>query len=224
MHYTWDFAVIAKYWRAFVNGLAVTYELTLWSLLFSTVIALLVCFLNISHNRPLRIVSTLYIEFFRTIPSLVTLVWVYYGLPIIVGFALSSKISVIIGLSVCQSAYSAEVFRAGIESIPRGQMEAARSAGMSYFMAMRRIILPQAFRLLIPTFMNEFTSLLKWTSLASVVGVAEVMQRSNFIIQTSYKPLEVYTMAALSYVMVILPVTQWARRYEKKRRIDTADA
>lgn len=224
MHYTWDLAVILKYWRAFVNGLVVTYELTLWSLLFSTLIAILLCFLSISHHRFLKILSTAYVEVFRTIPSLVTLVWVYYALPLIVGIRLESKVAVILGLSVCQSAYSAEVFRAGIESIPKGQMEAARSIGMSYFVAMRRIVLPQAFRMLVPTFMNEFTGLLKWTSLASVVGVAEVMQRSNFIIQATYRPLEVYTFAAFSYVVVVIPVTQWARRYEKRRRMETVDA
>lgn len=218
MNYNWNFAVVFKYWQGFVNGLAVTYELTLWSLLFSTSAALVLSLMAVSKRSAVRVSSIAYVEFFRTIPSLVTLIWIYYALPIVTGISFTEKVSVIIGLSICQSAHTAEVFRAGIESIPRGQMEAARSLGMSYSLAMRRIILPQAFRLLIPAFMNEFTGLLKWTSLASVVGVAEVMQRSNSMIRESYQPLEVYTVTALSYVIVVMPVTQLARRLEKKSR------
>ena len=218
MGYDWDIAIVIKFWRAFANGLYVTYYLTLWSLLFSTIIALIVCFMSLSSRLVLRVLSRAYIEFFRCIPSLVTLVWIYYALPIVSGFSLKDTTAVIIGLSICQSAYTSEIFRAGIESIDKGQMESATAVGMSYFISMRRIILPQAFRVLIPPFMNEFVGLLKWTSLASVLGVAEVMQRSNIIIHETYRPLEVYSAAALSYIVVVMPVTQLARRYEKKRK------
>lgn len=218
MNYTWDFSVIIKYWKAFVYGLMVTYQLTLWSLVFSTIIALVMSFMAISNMRIIKGISKFYVELFRTIPSLVTLIWIYYALPALFGFALEAQIAVIIGLSICQSAYTTEVFRAGIESIPRGQMESARSVGMSHFLAMRRIILPQAVRILIPALMNEFVGLLRWTSLASVLGVAEVIQRSNGIIASTYRPLEVYSAAALSYIVVALPVTQVARRFEKRRK------
>lgn len=216
MNYTWNFDIVFKYWQGFVNGLIVTYEITLWSLLFSTVIGLFVSLMAISHKSILRVAAIAYVEIFRTIPSLITLVWIYYALPILTGISLEAKVSVIIGLSLCQSAHTAEVFRAGIQSISKNQMEAARSLGMSYSLSMRRIILPQAARLLIPAFMNEFNELLKWTSLASILGVAEVMQRSNSMIIESYQPLEVYTITALSYVVVVLPINQLARRLEKK--------
>jgi len=217
VNYTWNFGIIFKYWQGFVNGLIVTYELTLWSLLFSTIIALMISLMAVSSRIAFRICATAYVEVFRTIPSLVTLVWIYYVLPIVTGISFEAKVSVIIGLSICQSAHTAEVFRAGIESIEKGQMESARSLGMSHSLSMRRIILPQAFRILIPAFMNEFNGLLKWTSLASILGVAEVMQRSNSMITQSFQPLEVYTITALSYVVVVLPITQLARLLERKR-------
>ena len=148
----------------------------------------------------------------RGLPSLVVLVWVYFALPILTGVSMTGFQAAVLGLTLSQAAFSAEIFRAGIESIDKGQMEVARVIGMSYVLAMRRIVLPQAIRRMIPPFVNTFAGLLKFTSLASVIAVTELLHVSTNIIQLTFRPLEVYTFSAVLYLAMILPVT-WLSRY-----------
>ena len=212
MSYAWQFGVIEDFIVAFLRGSGVTLELTFLSFLLSTILALVLSLLSISRRVPLRIIGVSYIEVFRGLPALVVLVWVYFALPIVVGLTFTGFQAAIIGLTLTQAAFSAEVFRAGIQSIDRGQMEAARVVGMSYSLAMRRIILPQAVRRMIPPFVNSFAGLLKFTSLASVIAVTELLHASTDVIQVTFRPLEVYTFAAVLYLAMILPVT-WLSRY-----------
>lgn len=217
MEYTWHFGVVKEFWGAFYRGCLVTFQLTAWSFLLSTALALLLAFCSISRRWPIRAVGILYIEVFRALPTLVVLVWVYFALPIVMGVTLGGFEAAVIGLTLSQAAFTAEVFRAGIESIDKGQMEAARIVGMSYFMAMRRIILPQAVRRMIPPFVNTFAGLLKFTSLASVIAVTELLHASTNVIQHTFRPLEVYTFAAALYLAMIFPIT-WLSRYLERTR------
>src|SRR5262245_55883833 len=173
MTFTWHFGVILDFFDVFLRGCLVTLELTFWAFTLSTAVALVLALMSISRRPYLRIPAVAYVEVVRGLPSLVVLVWVYFALPIVTGVSMSGYQAAILGLTLSQAAFSAEIFRAGIESIDKGQMEAARVIGMSYVLAMRRIILPQAVRRMIPPFVNTFAGLLKFTSLASVIAVTE---------------------------------------------------
>jgi polar amino acid transport system permease protein len=214
--YSWRFETLSPHWQVFVQGAVVTWQLTLLSLLLASIVGLVLAILSMSRLRAVRVPAIAVIEFFRGMPALVVLVWIYYALPVVIGVSLDGFASTVIGLALCQSCYSAEIFRAGIEAIDKGQMESARSLGMSHPLAMRRIILPQAFRVMVPPFINTFASMLKWTSLASVVAVPEILLRAENLIQLTFRPMEVYTAAAFAYFIMIFPFTWISRRVERK--------
>lgn len=169
-----------------------------------------------SRRRLVRFPAVAYIEFFRGVPFLVVLVWMFYALPAVTGVSLSAFTSAIISLTVCQSAYSAEVFRAGIESLEKGQMESARTLGMSYALAMRRVILPQAIRRMVPPLVNSFIGMLKWSSLASIIAVPELLYQGNIIIQRTYRPMEIYTVIAVLYFLLSYPIAMLTRHLERR--------
>lgn len=214
--YTWQFEVAWQHRAAIVRGVVITWELTLLALAIASIVGLGLAIMSMTRLSALRLPAIWVIEFFRGLPALVVLIWIYYSLPILTGINFGGFVSSVIGLALCQSAYSAEIFRAGIEAIDKGQMESARSLGMSYALAMRRIILPQAVRIMVPPFINTFANMLKWTSLASVVAVAEVLHRAENIIQLTFRPMEVYTAVALVYFVMIFPFTWLSRGVERR--------
>ena len=215
MPYTWRFDVVWDYRAVFVRGALVTAELTAGALVLGLVLGLVVGVAKGSRFRSLRIPATIFVEFFRSTPALVQLVWIYYSMPILTGIQLSSTPSVIVGLGLNAAAYFAEIFRAGIVSIDRGQVEAAKSIGMRYSQAMRRIILPQAIRRMIPPIMNEVANLMKLTTLASVLAVSELLHESQNLITNTYRPLEVYTTLAVTFAVIIFPLIYGSRRLER---------
>jgi len=212
MAYTWRFDVIWDYRDVFVRGALVTAELTVGALGLGLVLGLVIGMAKGSRLRMLRVPATVFVEFFRSTPTLVQLVWIYYSMPILTGIQLGSTASVIVGLGLNAAAYFAEVFRAGIASIDRGQVEAAKSIGMRYGQAMRRIILPQAIRRMIPPFMNEIANLIKLTTLASVLAVYELLHESQNLITNTFRPLEVYTTLAVTFAAIIFPIIYCSRR------------
>jgi len=214
--YTWDFSVISQNASVLLRGCVVTLQLTIVSLILATALGLLLSFGSLSRLRLVRWLAIGFVEFFRAAPALVVLIWIYYALPVIIGVNFSSYISAVLALTLVQASYEAEIFRAGIEAIELGQVEAARSVGMSRGQTMRRIVLPQAFRIMIPPFVSATASLLKYSSLASVVAVYELLNQGNNIIQQSFRPLEVYTSVAVLYLAMILPITQASRMLERK--------
>jgi len=214
--YTWDFSVISQNASVLLRGCVVTLQLTIVSLILATALGLLLSFGSLSRLRLVRWLAIGFVEFFRAAPALVVLIWIYYALPVIIGVNFSSFISAVLALTLVQASYEAEIFRAGIEAIELGQVEAARSVGMSRGQTMRRIVLPQAFRIMIPPFVSATASLLKYSSLASVVAVYELLNQGNNIIQQSFRPLEVYTSVAVLYLAMILPITQASRMLERK--------
>jgi len=213
MPYTWRFDVVWDYRAVFERGAIVTAELTGGALL-GLVLGLVLGMAKGSRLPILRIPATVYVEFFRSTPTLVQLVWIYYSLPILTGLQLSGILAVMVGLGLNAAAYFAEIFRAGIASIDRGQMYAAQSIGMRYSQAMRRIILPQAIRRMVPPFMNEVANLIKLTTLASVLAVAELLHESQNLITNTFRPLEVYTTLAITFAAIIFPIIYLSRRLE----------
>jgi polar amino acid transport system permease protein len=213
--YTWHFEIITDNWEVFANGALMTAQLTLLAFVCAIILGLVLALCRLSRSWIIRAPATLYIEVFRSTPALVQLVWIYYALPIITGIRLSGFISVALGLGLHTAAYFGEIFRGGILSIDRGQVDAARSVGMLYSQAMRRIILPQAVRRMIPPFMNETANLIKLTALGSVLAVYELLHSSNVLITSSYRPLEVYTATAVAFAAIIYPLIYLSRLLEK---------
>jgi len=201
---------------ALVSGLKNTFLLTVFGMAGGLTLGLVLSFMTLSRNRWVRLPTICYIEFFRGVPFLVVLVWMYYALPAITGLRIPPFLAAALGLSITQAAFSAEVFRAGIESLEKGQMESARAVGMSYAMAMQRVILPQAFRRMVPPIINSLISMFKWSCLASIVAVPELLYQGELIIQNTYRPMEVYTVVALMYFLLAYPIASLTRLLERK--------
>jgi len=223
------------YWNILVfvrDGLGITIMLTVVSFVFIILAGLIVGLGRISKNPVVRLVSSLYIEIVRGIPLLVQLIWWYFAAPSVIqtigrwlhvsalaNYQSNAIFLAIMGLVICYTAYMAEIFRAGIQSIHRGQMEAARSLGMSYLQAMRHIILPQAMRVVLPPVGNEFIMLLKDTSLVSVVAVADLTRRGREFMATHFNPIEVWTLIALLYLIMTLFSARFIAWLEKRREL-----
>ncbi len=148
------------------------------------------------------------------------LLWVYYGLPITVGLRLDVFFSAVLALSLCDSAFEAEIFRAGIASITNDQIESARSLGFTSLQSMRYVILPQALRRILPPLVNQFVYMLKVSSLASVIGLQELTRKAQELTVVEYRPLEIYTILILEYLVLIIIVSKVARILERKLRIE----
>jgi polar amino acid transport system permease protein len=212
------------------DGVLVTIVLTVCSFGLILVVGLLGGLGRIAKNRIVYMLASLYVEIIRGIPLLVQLIWWYFAAPVVIqaiGGALhiaplaeyraNAIFLAIIGLVVCYGAYMAEIFRAGIQSIHKGQMEAARSLGMNYFQSMRYVILPQAFRVVLPPVGNEFIMLLKDTSLVSVVAVADLTRRGREFMAVHFNPIEVWTLVALLYLIMTLLAARLIAKLEKDR-------
>jgi His/Glu/Gln/Arg/opine family amino acid ABC transporter permease subunit len=197
------------------DGMQKTLALAVLSAFFGALLGLLLALMRIARNRVLRTVAGGYVTLFRGTPLLLQVLFVYAALPQ-VGIVLPAFPSAVIAFSLNAGAYIAEIVRAAIQSIDRGQMEAARSLGMSYGLAMRRIILPQTFRRLLPPMVNELAALTKDTSLAMVVGLAELMKSSMHQWATSFRVAETAVWTALGYLVVTVTLTSLAGYLEKK--------
>ena len=221
--YTWGWYVINPKLdngytniRFLISGLNVTLTISLLSIFFSLIIGFLIALLGLSKNKFLKAFSRTYIEVFRSIPLLVLLLWVYYGLPIVFGISLSSFIAGIVSLALSDSAFEAEVFRAGIQSIHQGQRDAAQSIGLNKYQAMRLIIFPQALRIILPAIGNQFIYVVKMSSLVSIIGLADLTRKANELVVSVYRPLEIYTFLVIEYLILILIISYLVRKLENK--------
>lgn len=219
MGYSWQWQFVWDYRGVFVRGAEVTAQLTFWSLLIGLALGLLFGLMRSSRLMLLRLPASIYIDAFRATPILVQLVWIYYALPIVMGLQMGNITAACVGIGLHEAAYVAEIFRAGITSIHRGQSDAAKSLGMSYGQAMRRIILPQAVRRMVPPFINEFATLMKLTTLGSVLAVNELLHEAENLINNTYRPLEIYTAVAVVFGVLIYPFILLSQRLEKRWKV-----
>jgi len=199
-----------------LGGLKYTMLLSLSAICISVVVGLLVALPGISQRAPLRALNRVYVEVVRAVPILVLILWVYYGLPIVVGLSVSVFWAGVIALALSDSAFEAEIFRAGIQSIDRGQLEAADSIGLGYLDRMRYVVLPQAIRRVLPPLGNQLVYMLKMSSLVSIIGMEELTRRANELVTAEYRPLEIYTVLILEYLVLILIVSQGVRWLERR--------
>ncbi len=196
-------------------GAMVTLKLAVLSIIFGLIIGTIAGLGRVSKNFLPFAISTAYVEVIRGTPLLVQILIVYFGLPAI-GINLQPEPAGIIALSVCYGAYIAEIVRAGIESIPVGQMEAARSLGMTYLQAMRYVIFPQAFRNILPALGNEFVALLKDSSLLSVISIVELTRVGRQIVNTTFNAWTPFLGVALFYLMMTVPLSRLVSYSQRK--------
>lgn len=221
--YTWGWFVVSPWTpkgqtnlRFLMSGLGWTMLLAACAILLSVVTGLLVSLLSLSKRKSLRALGRIYVEIFRSIPMLVMVLWVYYGLPVVLGIELGVFAAGVVALAVCDSAFEAEIFRAGIQSIDRGQHEASESIGLSWLDKMRFVILPQAVRRILPPLGNQFVYMLKTSSLVSIIGLTELTRKANELVVTEYRPLEIYTFLILEYLVLIVIVSFLVRMLERR--------
>jgi polar amino acid transport system permease protein len=214
--YQWNFDMVWGYRWLFVNGTLVTIGLTIAIVFLGMVVGLIAGIAQISRSPVLRWLSWAYIEMFRLTPLLVLLLWFYYALPIMTGIKLDALPAAIITLSLYGGSFYAEIIRGGIVSIEPGQSEAGLALGMTPGRVMRRIVLPQAIKRMIPPLMNQSIIQFKNTSLVSVLAVPDLLYQGQVVAMDTYRALEVYTLIAAIYVVVLLPLTVIVKRAEKQ--------
>jgi len=166
--------------------------------------------------RPLGWINRGYVEMFRAVPILVMLLWVFYGVPTLTGLQLTVFSASLVAIALCDSAFEAEIFRAGIQSIDRGQREAARALGLHSWQEMRLVVLPQAIRRILPPLANQFIYIVKMSSLASVIGLGELTRKANELNVTVFRPLEIYTFLVLEYLVLIVIISALVRTLERR--------
>jgi len=199
-----------------IGGVWATLWVSLCAICLSVLLGAAIAMAGLSKRRYLNRVNRVYVELFRSVPLLVLLLWVFYGLPVIIGLQLSVFATGVLSLALSDSAFEAEVFRAGIQSVPKGQIEAAKSLGLSWAQQMRLVMLPQAIKVILPALGNQFVYVLKMSSLVSVIGLQELTRRANELNVSEYRPLEIYTLLVAEYLLLILVVSYLVRRLERR--------
>ena len=198
------------------SGAYYTIIMSLTAILISVVVGLLVALPGLSKKRSWRMFNRTYVEIVRAVPILVLILWVYYGLPALSGITLNVFWAGVLALALSDSAFQAEIFRAGIQSIARGQYEAAQSISLNYRDTMRYVILPQAIRRILPALGNQLVYMMKMSSLVSVIGLQELTRKANELVVSEYRPLEIYTVLVLEYLVLILIVSAGVRWLERR--------
>ncbi|MBX2885620.1 MAG: amino acid ABC transporter permease [Granulosicoccus sp.] len=204
----WDFIAVFRDMDLLLAGLLNTLKVTGLALSFGVPLGLVLALSRLTQFRPLSAIAAFIIEFFRTTPPLVQLFWFFFALPILVDIRMTPLMAAVVTFSIQSSAFFAEIFRSGIQSIDKGQWEGAKAIGMSYQQTMRRIILPQAVKRMIPAFMERSIELLKTTTLVSTVAYTDLMYQANDLAQKTFRPLEVYTVVAVMYFLLIFAFSQ----------------
>jgi len=199
------------------DGIATTFQVTVLSIIFSLVVGLFAGLGRLSRIKVINRIATIYVEVVRGIPLLVQLFYIYYALGKVV--QLPRLTSAIIAMTFCYGAYMGEIFRAGIQSVPQGQMEAALALGMSRTQAIWKVIIPQTFRIILPPVGNEFIALLKDSSLVSILAVSDLLRRGREYASTSFMYFESYTVVALIYLIITLFLSKIVALMEKRLKI-----
>ncbi len=215
-------AIIQIYWKMLLGALGKTLLLCLLSLCFAMIIGMIFGLLNVGKNRAGNLIGTIYVDAIRGVPLIVLAYFIYFGVPAgikmmgVQDFRLTALAAGTIALSLNCGAYMAEIIRAGIESVDKGQMEASRSLGLSYAKSMRLVVLPQAIRTMIPSIINQFIITLKDTSILSVIGFPELTNMGKTISGNTFKSLQTWAIVGIMYLIVITILSRVAKRIERR--------
>lgn len=206
--YAWNFAAVFSNSEALLTGAIGTLHLFAICLFLGLSLGLLIGIARYARLKLVNWPATAFVEFFRNTPVLVQILWFYFALPMLVPFEISPLAAAALGISLNSAAFSAEIFRGGIQSIDPGQWEASRAVGMTYGQAMRRIILPQAIRRMLPALTNRAIEIFKMSTLASVVAYVELLQQGKLIASLNFNPIEAYTVVALLFFAFLYPLVR----------------
>lgn len=215
-------SIIQVYGGMLLQALGRTVQLTFLALVFAMVIGMIFGLMNVGHNRLLNLIGTIYVDAVRGVPLIVLAYFIFFGVPSGIqsigfpDFRLTALQAGTIALSMNCGAYMAEIIRAGIQSVDRGQMEAARSLGLSYGSAMALVVVPQAIRTMIPSIINQFIITLKDTSILSVIGFAELTNVGKTIMGNTFKSLQTWAIIGIMYMVVIITLSKVAKQIERR--------
>ncbi|MFN4018557.1 MAG: amino acid ABC transporter permease [Reyranella sp.] len=216
----WDFASVLDNTDALLVGAVGTLRIFAICLVLGLSLGLLVGLGRYSRNRWIHIPATIFVEFFRNTPVLVQILWFYFALPILLPFQISPLVAASLGISLNSAAFSAEIYRGGIQSIETGQWDGARALGMRWSQAMRRIILPQALKRMLPALTNRAIEIFKMSTLASAVAYVELLQQGKLIASLNYNPIEAYTAVAVIFFVFLWPLVQFSYFLERRLKRD----
>lgn len=212
--FRWD--IIPQNFSFLLSGMQMTVMISALTLVLAMLGGLVIALLDMSKYRVLRAIGLGFGELIRNTPILVQLLWVYYVLPIFLGININALTALIIGLSLYSSAFIAEVYRAGIQAVPKGHREAAQVLGLSPAQAFRRIVLPQAVRITLPPLAANFVQLIKYSSLGAVISVGEITRRGMELSASTFRPLEIFTFIAVIYFVICWPLAMGIRMWERR--------
>jgi polar amino acid transport system permease protein len=212
--FRWD--VIPNNVDFLLSGLNLTLVVSALTLVLAMIGGLIIALFDMSRFRPLRLIGVSFGEVIRNTPILVQLLWVYYVLPIMFNVRIDAFTALVIGLSVYQSAFISEVYRAGIQAVPKGHREAAQVLGLTPIQTFRRIILPQAIRMTLPPLASNFVQLIKFSSLGAVISVTEITRRGMELSSSTFRPLEIFTFIAVVYFCICWPLAMAIRLWERR--------
>jgi polar amino acid transport system permease protein len=210
-----DFSYFWSYRALLLKGLLFNFYVFAFAWLLALAMGLLVCLLRLSNNRPARAIGASYVELFRNTPEYVFLVWVHFVVPLLISYTIHTKVnfppvlSAILALGIVYSGYLAETFRAGFQAVPLGHIQAARALAMSQGLVVRRIVVPQALRHILPELLNNSVSLFKATSIISLIAVPDLMYQVVIVVQDEMKPMPLYSSAAFIFFVLIFAMS-WA--------------
>ena len=215
MAYQWDFSFLVAHRGLIGAGLLNTLKLAATSIAGGLAIGLVMGSARSARSRWLRLAGACYVELFRNIPAMVLIFWFFYAVPILTGIQNDRFLAAALALTVYAGAYFAEIYRSGIQSVERGQWEAARALGFGYYRQMRYFILPQAIRRMIPAFTNEAIELVKLTAIASTIAYTELLYDAKLLSDLEYRPVESYTAIAVVFIALLFLLSAGSRRVER---------
>ncbi|HUK09238.1 MAG TPA: amino acid ABC transporter permease [Stellaceae bacterium] len=214
--YEWDFGKAFLHPDLWLTALTVTLGYAAATIFFGLVVGVIAGMLLLSRHWFIRTPVSGFVQVFRCTPLLIQIIWFYYALPVAINLTIPAWLAAGMGLTFYMGAFSAEIFRGGIMSIDKGQWQAAKAIGMMPWQVMRRVVLPQATRRMIPPFVNQSVLQLKNTSLLSIVAVPDLMYTAQIFVSETFRPLEVYTSLGVIYLIILYPLQKLAKRLERR--------
>lgn len=209
------FALLKDSLPSLLSGLWITAQIAVISLILAVILGIILGIFSISRSKILTAISTVYIYFIRGTPLMIQALFLYFGVGQALGIRFNPMVAAIITLTLNAGAYMSEIFRAGIQAVDNGQMEAARSLGLSYSKTMKKVILPQAVKIMIPSIMNQFIVTIKDTSILSVISIRELTLSGQIIIARNFKPFQTYAIVGIMYFILITILTLVSKRIER---------
>lgn len=216
---SFDWSLIWDNIPILLQGAVITIQITVMAVGCGFFIGMIAALANLSRFKIVRMLVKCYVELFRGTPLLVQIFMIYFALPMVIGQSINPYVAAVTACSINSGAYVSEIFRAGIQSIDKGQMEAGRSLGLTWAQTMRYIVMPQAFKAIIPPLGNEFIAMMKDTSLVSVIGFEELTRRGQLIIARTYGSFEIWTAVAIIYLIMTLSISQFVAFLERRYNI-----